>query len=229
MAGRIPVYRRVGDVLPMRPGKADRGICTPCHEMPFKSPPPAAAQLSERAERGGFGPCITSRQSASARIQRSYRRGTRPDRNRARCSVRHGHRCLCGTSPARVVREEWPARAEELCCTFRAAHQSGNYRLSSWSKRVFPTGRSAASPTRMIRRGVHKSVQAPETSIRAWIENWNQDQRPFTWTKTAEEILGSLAKLIPTSGTGHWPVVGELHRGMNRSSKRRSICRHRVE
>jgi hypothetical protein len=28
MAGRIPIYRRVGDVLRMRPGKADRGICT---------------------------------------------------------------------------------------------------------------------------------------------------------------------------------------------------------
>jgi len=47
---------------------------------------------------------------------------------------------------------------------------------------------------RMIRRGVHKSVQALEVGIRAWIENWNQDPRPFTWTKTAEEILDSLAK-----------------------------------
>jgi hypothetical protein len=31
MAGRIPVYRRVGDVLPIRPGKADCGVCTSCH------------------------------------------------------------------------------------------------------------------------------------------------------------------------------------------------------
>jgi len=48
----------------------------------------------------------------------------------------------------------------------------------------------------MIRRGVHKSVQALEAGIRAWIENWNQNPRPFTWTKTAEEILDSLAKYI---------------------------------
>jgi hypothetical protein len=47
-----------------------------------------------------------------------------------------------------------------------------------------------------IRRGVHKSVQALEADIRAWIENWNQNPRPFTWTKTAEEILDSLAKYI---------------------------------
>jgi transposase len=48
----------------------------------------------------------------------------------------------------------------------------------------------------MIRRGVHKSVQALEADIRKWIEHWNEDPRPFTWTKTAEEILNSLAKYM---------------------------------
>jgi hypothetical protein len=47
-----------------------------------------------------------------------------------------------------------------------------------------------------IRRGVHKSVQALEADIRDWIENWNQNPRPFTWTKTADEILDSLAKYL---------------------------------
>jgi transposase len=46
----------------------------------------------------------------------------------------------------------------------------------------------------MIRRGVHKSVQALEKDIRAWIADWNQHPRPFLWTKTAEEILESLAR-----------------------------------
>src|SRR6266496_1685739 len=56
----------------------------------------------------------------------------------------------------------------------------------------------------MIRRGVHKSVQALEAGIRAWIRNWNQNPRPFTWTKTAEEILDSLAKYIAKiSGAGY--------------------------
>jgi transposase len=56
----------------------------------------------------------------------------------------------------------------------------------------------------MIRRGVHKSVQALEADIRRWIETWNEDPRPFTWTKTAEEILDSLAKYIARiSGAGH--------------------------
>jgi transposase len=56
----------------------------------------------------------------------------------------------------------------------------------------------------MIRRGVHKSVQALEADIRAWIANWNQNPRPFAWTKTAEEILDSLARYIARiSGAGH--------------------------
>jgi transposase len=56
----------------------------------------------------------------------------------------------------------------------------------------------------MIRRGTHKSVQALEADIRAWIETWNDDPRPFAWTKTAEEILDSLAKyLARISGAGH--------------------------
>ena len=56
----------------------------------------------------------------------------------------------------------------------------------------------------MIRRGVHKSVQALEKDVRAWIETWNQNPRPFVWTKTAEEILNSLAKYIAKiSGAGH--------------------------
>ncbi len=58
---------------------------------------------------------------------------------------------------------------------------------------------------KLLRRGVHKSVQALESDIRAWIEDWNQNPRPFTWTKTAEEILHSLAeylaKISPTAAS----------------------------
>ena len=56
----------------------------------------------------------------------------------------------------------------------------------------------------MIRRGVHKSVQALEADIRASIAGWNENPKPFTWTKTAEEILNSLARYIERiSGGAH--------------------------
>jgi len=57
---------------------------------------------------------------------------------------------------------------------------------------------------KMIRRGARRSVQALEADIRAWIDNWNENPRPFTWTKTADEILASLGRLLQrNSGEGH--------------------------
>jgi transposase len=58
--------------------------------------------------------------------------------------------------------------------------------------------------TKVLQRGVHKSVQALEADIRTWIEHWNDDPRPFVWTKTAEEILDALAAYCQRiSGAGH--------------------------
>jgi len=48
----------------------------------------------------------------------------------------------------------------------------------------------------LIRRGVHRSVVDLEREVRAWIDNWNQDPKPFIWTKTADEILTSLAAYL---------------------------------
>ncbi|WP_079144251.1 IS630 family transposase [Streptomyces agglomeratus] len=56
---------------------------------------------------------------------------------------------------------------------------------------------------KLIRRGVHTSVKALENDITAWIEHWNQDPRPFTWTKTADEILKSLADYLTKVGAGN--------------------------
>ncbi|MER5227814.1 IS630 family transposase [Streptomyces flaveus] len=55
---------------------------------------------------------------------------------------------------------------------------------------------------KLIRRGVHTSVKALEDDIAAWIDTWNQNPRPFTWTKTADEILNSLADYLTKVGTG---------------------------
>jgi transposase len=54
---------------------------------------------------------------------------------------------------------------------------------------------------KLIRRGVHTSVQALENDIREWIATWNDNPRPFTWTKTAGEILNSLADYLAKLGT----------------------------
>jgi transposase len=58
--------------------------------------------------------------------------------------------------------------------------------------------------TELLQRSDHHSVQALERDIRDWITAWNANPRPFIWTKTAEEILQSLARLLQrTTGPGH--------------------------
>lgn len=48
----------------------------------------------------------------------------------------------------------------------------------------------------LLQRGDHRSVQALEADIRRWVKTWNEDPKPFIWTKTAEQILESIARLL---------------------------------
>jgi hypothetical protein len=48
----------------------------------------------------------------------------------------------------------------------------------------------------LLQRSDHRSVQALEADIRAWITNWNANPQPFIWTKTADQILESIARLL---------------------------------
>src|SRR6201993_1356225 len=48
----------------------------------------------------------------------------------------------------------------------------------------------------LLQRSDHRSVQALERDIRNWVAAWNENPKPFIWTKTAEEILESLSRLL---------------------------------
>jgi transposase len=45
-----------------------------------------------------------------------------------------------------------------------------------------------------LKRATHRSVQALNHDIRQWIETWNENPRPYVWTKTADQILESIAR-----------------------------------
>jgi len=47
--------------------------------------------------------------------------------------------------------------------------------------------------SRNLRRGTHGSGRDLYADIRAWIETWNDDPKPYVWTKTADQILESIA------------------------------------
>lgn len=55
-----------------------------------------------------------------------------------------------------------------------------------------------------LRRGVFHSTRNLETTIRNYIEAHNEQPKPFIWTKTADEILASVARFCQrTLETGH--------------------------
>jgi transposase len=57
---------------------------------------------------------------------------------------------------------------------------------------------------RKLRRSSHRSVAELEADLSAWIAAWNQDPKPFVWTKTADEILDSLTGYLQrTNDSGH--------------------------
>ncbi len=48
--------------------------------------------------------------------------------------------------------------------------------------------------SKLLKRGTHRSVRDLNTDIRAWIDTWNENPRPYILTKTAEQILDSIAR-----------------------------------
>ena len=58
-----------------------------------------------------------------------------------------------------------------------------------------------------LRRSAHRSVKELTTDLEAWVNTWNENPRPFVWTKTADEILNKLKRYLTiiqrTSGAAH--------------------------
>jgi transposase len=58
--------------------------------------------------------------------------------------------------------------------------------------------------TRKLRRSAHRTVAELEADLTAWVDAWNDDPKPFVWTKTADEILDNLASYLHLiSDSGH--------------------------
>lgn len=57
---------------------------------------------------------------------------------------------------------------------------------------------------KQIRRGAHRSTRELEAAIYAFLDVHNEEPKPFIWTKTADQILESLARFcMRTSNSGH--------------------------
>lgn len=57
---------------------------------------------------------------------------------------------------------------------------------------------------KQLRRGVHRSTHELKNAIRAYLEHNNRHPKPFVWTKTADQILDSVARFCKRiSDSGH--------------------------
>lgn len=56
---------------------------------------------------------------------------------------------------------------------------------------------------KQIRRGSHRSVPELEKAIRDFIDVHNSEPKPFVWTKTADEILASIARFAQRTLNTH--------------------------
>jgi len=57
---------------------------------------------------------------------------------------------------------------------------------------------------KQLRRGVHRSTRELQAAIRAYLDHHNRDPKPFVWTKTADQILDSVARFCKRiSNSGH--------------------------
>lgn len=58
---------------------------------------------------------------------------------------------------------------------------------------------------RQIKRGSHRCAQELEDAIREFIAVHNRQPKPFRWTKSADQILASIARFASSNLIAHAP------------------------
>lgn len=83
--------------------------------------------------------------------------------------------------------KRWLQRHPRFHCHFTPTY-------SSWLnlvERFF-----AALTEQQLRRGTHRSVPALEKAVREYLDNHNDDPKPYRWSKTADEIIDAVNSVL---------------------------------
>ena len=89
-----------------------------------------------------------------------------------------------GTHKTAIIRR-WLAKRPRFHVHFTPTYGSWLNLVERWF---------AELTNKRIRRGVFRSVKDLEAAIRQYIEVHNENPKPFVWTKTADQILASIAR-----------------------------------
>jgi transposase len=102
-----------------------------------------------------------------------------------------------GTHKTALVRQ-WLQKRSRYHLHFTPTHASWLNQVERWF---------ALLTQRQIKRGSHTSVQELETAIREFIAVHNQQPKPFRWTKSADQILASIARFATSTLAAHSPTI----------------------
>ena len=98
-----------------------------------------------------------------------------------------------GTHKTAIIRK-WFAKRPRFHVHFTPTYGSWINRVERWF---------AELTNKRIRRGVFRSLQDLEAAIREYIDVHNEDPTPFVWTKSADQILASMARYAQRTLAAH--------------------------
>jgi transposase len=96
-----------------------------------------------------------------------------------------------GTHKTAIIRK-WFAKRPRFHVHFTPTYGSWINLVERWFAEI---------TNKRIRRGVFRSVKELEAAIREYIDVHNENPKPFVWTRTADEILASIARFAQRTRT----------------------------
>ena len=100
-----------------------------------------------------------------------------------------------GTHKTASIRK-WFAKRPRFLAHFTPTYGSWINLVERWFAEI---------TNKRIRRGVFRSVKELEAAIREYINVHNESPKPFVWTRTADEILASIARFAQRTRTAVQP------------------------
>lgn len=179
---QVQALNRTQPILPMRPGLPTR--------------------MTHDYERHGTTSLFAALEVASGKVH-------------GQCFARHTH--VEFTAFLQSLAKKYPRREIHLICDNYGTHKHPKVRAwlaahPRFHAHFTPTSASwlnlverwfALVTERVIRRGSFDSVRQLERAIRRYLETWNEDAKPFTWTKSARQIRKSVAHVATIYDSGH--------------------------
>jgi transposase len=179
---QVQALNRTQPILPMRPG------------LP--------ARMTHDYERNGTTSLFAALEVASGKVH-------------GQCFARHTHVEFIAFLAS--LAKKYPRREIHLICDNYGTHKHPKVRdwfaaHPRFHAHFTPTSASwlnlverwfALVTDRVIRRGSFDSVRQLERAIRRYLESWNEDAKPFTWTKSARQIRKSIAHVATIYDSGH--------------------------